>query len=126
MKESETVDSRQHCFLLQTSGHDPRYVSIKYFYDNVSITLQFFSFMFSLFFSYRYLSVETRQELLRIESSWNTLVVQSVIKLGVSRKFMSCTCEKMNENLIQLLKFLFVDFCSAKHLRFLIKGARVV
>lgn len=26
VKESETVDSRQHCFLLQTSGHDPRYL----------------------------------------------------------------------------------------------------
>ncbi|GAB0095069.1 Syntrophin [Sergentomyia squamirostris] len=53
VKESETVDSRQHCFLLQSSGHEPRY-----------------------------LSVETRQELLRIENSWNTAIVTSVIKLG--------------------------------------------
>ncbi|CAO1351164.1 unnamed protein product [Diamesa serratosioi] len=53
VKESETVDSRQHCFLLQSSGHDPRY-----------------------------LSVETRQELLRIENSWNAAIVTSVIKLG--------------------------------------------
>lgn len=57
VKESETVDSRQHCFLLQSSGQDPRY-----------------------------LSVETRQELLRIENSWNAAIVTSVIKLGV-RKF---------------------------------------
>lgn len=55
VKESETVDSRQHCFLLQSSGHEPRY-----------------------------LSVETRQELLRIENSWNAAIVTSVIKLGVS------------------------------------------
>lgn len=55
VKESETVDSRQHCFLLQSAGHEPRY-----------------------------LSVETRQELLRIENSWNAAIVTSVIKLGVS------------------------------------------
>jgi len=55
VKESETVDSRQHCFLLQSSGHEPRY-----------------------------LSVETRQELLRIENSWNAAIVTSVIKLSVS------------------------------------------
>lgn len=55
VKESETVDSRQNCFLLQSSGHDPKY-----------------------------LSLETRQELLRIENSWNTAIITSVIKLGVS------------------------------------------
>lgn len=55
VKESETVDSRQNCFLLQNSSHEPKY-----------------------------LSVETRQELLRIENSWNTAIVTSVIKLGVS------------------------------------------
>lgn len=55
VKESETVDARQHCFLLQSSGHDPRY-----------------------------LSLETRQELLRIENSWNAAIITSVIKLGVS------------------------------------------
>ncbi|KAJ6640624.1 Gamma-1-syntrophin [Pseudolycoriella hygida] len=53
VKESETVDARQHCFLLQSSGHEPRY-----------------------------LSVETRQELLRIENSWNAAIITSVIKLG--------------------------------------------
>lgn len=56
VKESETVDSRQHCFLLQNSSHEPKY-----------------------------LNVETRQELLRIENSWNTAIVTSVIKLGVRR-----------------------------------------
>lgn len=59
VKESETVDSRQHCFLLQSSGHEPRY-----------------------------LSVETRQELLRIENSWNAAIVTSVIKLGVCFPYM--------------------------------------
>lgn len=61
VKESETVDSRQHCFLLQSSGHDPRY-----------------------------LSVETRQELLRIENSWNAAIVTSVIKLGVNKIYSVC------------------------------------
>lgn len=59
IKESETVDARQHCFLLQSSPPD---------------TVP------------RYLSVETRQELLRIENSWNSTIITSVIKLGVSIK----------------------------------------
>lgn len=66
VKESETVDSRQHCFLLQSSGHEPRY-----------------------------LSAETRQELLRIENSWNAAIVTSVIKLGVcflSQSFVKVIC----------------------------------
>lgn len=71
VKESETVDSRQNCFLLQNSSHEPKY-----------------------------LSVETRQELLRIENSWNTAIVTSVIKLGVmvhvvwvaeGRKYKQCS-----------------------------------
>ena len=63
VKESETVDSRQHCFLLQSSGQDPRY-----------------------------LSVETRQELLRIENSWNASIVTSVIKLGVNKNWLAFEC----------------------------------
>lgn len=59
IKESESVDARQHCFLLQSSPPD---------------TVP------------RYLSVETRQELLRIENSWNSTIITSVIKLGVSIK----------------------------------------
>ena len=57
IKESETVDARQHCFLLQSSPPDT---------------------------APRYLSLETRQELLRIENSWNSAIITSVIKLGVS------------------------------------------
>lgn len=57
IKESETVDARQHCFLLQSSPPDA---------------------------APRYLSVETRQELLRIENSWNSTIITSIIKLGVS------------------------------------------
>lgn len=57
IKESETVDARQHCFLLQSSPPDT---------------------------APRYLSLETRQELLRIENSWNSTIITSVIKLGVS------------------------------------------
>lgn len=53
IKDSENVDERQHCFLIQTSGHDSRY-----------------------------LSVETRQELLRIENAWHTAVCCAVMKLG--------------------------------------------
>lgn len=70
--------------------------------SNVSMPpLLIFFYPPSLIFS-RYLSVETRQELLRIENSWNTLVVQSVIKLGVSPKKLLCRRRKM-QNLIQLL-----------------------
>lgn len=58
IKESETVDARQHCFLLQSS---PPHTAP------------------------RYLSLETRQELLRIENSWNSTIITSVIKLGVSK-----------------------------------------
>lgn len=58
IKESETVDARQHCFLLQSS---PPHTTP------------------------RYLSLETRQELLRIENSWNSTIITSVIKLGVSQ-----------------------------------------
>lgn len=62
IKDSETVDARQHCFLLQSpSPHTAP----------------------------RYLSVETRQELLRIENSWNSTIVTSVIKLGVSTNYVS-------------------------------------
>ncbi|XP_034253344.1 gamma-1-syntrophin isoform X2 [Thrips palmi] len=53
IKDSENVDERQHCFLIQTSGHDSRY-----------------------------LSVETRQELLRIENAWHQAVCCAVMKLG--------------------------------------------
>ncbi|KAJ4440414.1 hypothetical protein ANN_08555 [Periplaneta americana] len=53
IKDSENVDERQHCFLIQTSGHESRY-----------------------------LSVETRQELLRIENAWHCSVCQAVMKLG--------------------------------------------
>ncbi|XP_065165944.1 gamma-1-syntrophin isoform X2 [Atheta coriaria] len=53
VKESENVDERQHCFLVQTSGQDSRYFS-----------------------------VETRQELLRIENAWHCAVCTAVMKLG--------------------------------------------
>ncbi|KAK7790454.1 hypothetical protein R5R35_007232 [Gryllus longicercus] len=53
IKDSENVDERQHCFLIQTSGHESRY-----------------------------LSVETRQELLRIENAWHCSVCAAVMKLG--------------------------------------------
>lgn len=56
VKESENVDERQHCFLVQTSGQDSRYFS-----------------------------VETRQELLRIENAWHVSVCTAVTKLGVSK-----------------------------------------
>lgn len=53
IKESENVDERQHCFLVQTSGQDSRYFS-----------------------------VETRQELLKIENAWHCSVCTAVMKLG--------------------------------------------
>ncbi|ENN81198.1 gamma-1-syntrophin [Dendroctonus ponderosae] len=53
VKDSENVDERQHCFLVQTSGQESRYFS-----------------------------VETRQELLRIENAWHSAVCNAVMKLG--------------------------------------------
>jgi len=52
IKESEYVDERQHCFLLQTVGRESRYFSM-----------------------------ETRQELLRLESAWHRAVCQAVSTL---------------------------------------------
>ena len=57
IKESEYVDERQHCFLLQTVGRESRYFSM-----------------------------ETRQELLRLESAWHRAVCQAVSTLEVSLK----------------------------------------
>ncbi|KAG8225250.1 hypothetical protein J437_LFUL008787 [Ladona fulva] len=53
LRDSENVDGRQHCFLVQASGRESRY-----------------------------LSVETRQELLRIEGAWHCAVCSAVMKLG--------------------------------------------
>ena len=62
IKESEYVDERQHCFLLQTVGRESRYFSM-----------------------------ETRQELLRLESAWHRAVCQAVSTLEVSLKSTKCT-----------------------------------
>ena len=56
IKESEYVDERQHCFLLQTSGQESRYFSM-----------------------------ETRQDLLKMESSWHRSVCRTVSQLGVRK-----------------------------------------
>ncbi|XP_023333990.1 gamma-1-syntrophin [Eurytemora carolleeae] len=53
IKESEYVDERQHCFLIQTFGQQSHY-----------------------------LSVETRQELLRLESAWHRAVCLAISQLG--------------------------------------------
>ncbi|XP_046382885.1 gamma-2-syntrophin isoform X1 [Ischnura elegans] len=53
VRDSENVDGRQHCFLVQASGRESRY-----------------------------LSVETRQELLRIEGAWHCAVCSAVMRLG--------------------------------------------
>ena len=60
IKESENVDERQHCFLVQTAGQESRYFSM-----------------------------ETRQDLLKVESAWHRAVCQTVSQMGVSDKF-SC------------------------------------
>lgn len=53
IKESENVDERQHCFLIQTTGGESRYFSM-----------------------------ETRAELLRVESAWHRAVCHTVSDLG--------------------------------------------
>ena len=55
IKDSENVDERQHCFLLQTVGRESRYFSM-----------------------------ETRQDLLRLESAWHRTVCQAVSSIRVS------------------------------------------
>ena len=55
IKESETVDERQHCFLMQTVGRDSRYFSM-----------------------------ETRQDLLRLESAWHRAICHAVSSMRVS------------------------------------------
>ena len=61
IKESENVDERQHCFLVQTAGHESRYFSM-----------------------------ETRQDLLKVESSWHRAVCQTVSQMGVSNGSFYC------------------------------------
>jgi hypothetical protein len=68
IKDSENVDERQHCFLIQTSGHESRY-----------------------------LSVETRQELLRIENAWHCSVCAAVMKLGVSHIMITGWCNRATD-----------------------------
>ena len=53
IKESENVDERQHCFLIQAFGQ-----------------------------ASHYFSVETRQELLRLESAWHKSVCLAISHLG--------------------------------------------
>lgn len=53
IKESENVDERQHCFLIQTTGGESRYFSM-----------------------------ETRADLLRLESAWHRAVCFTIADLG--------------------------------------------
>lgn len=66
VKESETVDWRQHCFLVQSSAGGPGANGPRYF------------------------SAETRQDLLRVEAAWTANIVNSVIRLGVSELPVTC------------------------------------
>ena len=52
------MDERQHCFLMQTVGRESRYFSM-----------------------------ETRQDLLRLESAWHRAVCQAVSSLRVSKYY---------------------------------------
>ena len=53
IKESENVDERQHCFLIQTAGQESRYFS-----------------------------VETRADLLKLESAWHRAVCSTISQIG--------------------------------------------
>eukprot|EP00090_Calanus_glacialis_P000704 TRINITY_DN10474_c0_g1_i1.p1 TRINITY_DN10474_c0_g1~~TRINITY_DN10474_c0_g1_i1.p1 ORF type:complete len:538 (-),score=151.56 TRINITY_DN10474_c0_g1_i1:391-2004(-) len=61
IKESENVDERQHCFLIQTFGQQSHYFS-----------------------------VETRQELLRLESAWHKAVCLAISQLGCKTFHVVC------------------------------------
>ncbi|XP_068626762.1 gamma-2-syntrophin isoform X2 [Battus philenor] len=60
VKESETVDWRQHCFLVQASGAGPGASPA----------------------GPRYFSADTRRDLLRVEAAWTHNIVNSVVRLG--------------------------------------------
>ncbi|KPJ10148.1 Gamma-1-syntrophin [Papilio machaon] len=60
VKESETVDWRQHCFLVQASGTGPGAAPA----------------------GPRYFSADTRRDLLRVEAAWTHPTVNSVVRLG--------------------------------------------
>lgn len=74
MRESENVDERQHCFLAQSPGKPPRY-----------------------------LSVETRQELLRVEAAWHTAICSAITHLKVRR------------NALAFLQGIFGDISFSSH-----------
>ncbi|XP_041975424.1 gamma-2-syntrophin isoform X2 [Aricia agestis] len=57
VKESETVDWRQHCFLLQSGAAGAPHP--------------------------RYFSADTRHELLRLDAAWTACLVAAVVRLGV-------------------------------------------
>ncbi|XP_063899815.1 gamma-1-syntrophin [Helicoverpa armigera] len=61
VKESETVDWRQHCFLVQSSAAGPAGAAPP---------------------GPRYFSAETRRDLLRVEAAWTNNIVSSVVRLG--------------------------------------------
>lgn len=68
VRESENIDERQHCFLIQTTSGSSHYIS-----------------------------VETRQELIRIESSWLQCVHQAVLRLG--SKVFRVSCDGVSSDL---------------------------
>lgn len=68
VKESETVDWRQHCFLVQSSLAGPAGAAAP---------------------GPRYFSTETRRDLLRVDQAWTANIVNSVIRLGVTTAFLS-------------------------------------
>lgn len=78
VKESETVDWRQHCFLVQSSGAGPAGGGGAGAGAGGR--------------GPRYFSAETRRELLRVEAAWTANIVNSVIRLGVSGGAMGCDC----------------------------------
>jgi hypothetical protein len=63
IKESENVDERQHCFLIQTSSASAA--------SKGSAETS------------RYFSMETRAELLKLESGWHRAVCSTISQIGV-------------------------------------------
>ncbi|KAG6441942.1 gamma-1-syntrophin [Manduca sexta] len=64
VKESETVDWRQHCFLVQSSGAGVGGVG--------GVVAP----------GPRYFSADTRRDLLRVEAAWTASIVGAVVRLG--------------------------------------------
>jgi hypothetical protein len=78
LKESEYVDERQNCFLIQTANEEGANKGSQKLRESL------FTSRASTASESHYLSVETKKELMRIETAWHQALYGAVVRLGVS------------------------------------------